>query len=298
MKLKDANEKEIFVPLDLNQTLINLKSNKSKKEIFKVNQKTSLRASMETGTHALLKYKYVIHTHPVDIIAHSCKKDAEIFFKNKLKNQNWLWVNYTEPGIPLTYKILGEIANKEHPNILILENHGLVVAGDNLENTFKLHQEIIKKVKINEFDEFIFENDNQIKNIIRILKKGGKNVRSPINKLTNIFAFKEKYRQFLEKPLFPDQVIFCDPNNIIYLEKFSDDIFNSINEKTQVIIIKNKGLLILDIFDNSTEEILELIAKIAIRLSNTEGIKYLSLEDCLSLKKSDPEIYRSNLYLK
>ena len=64
MKLKDANEKEIFVPLDLNQTLINLKSNKSKKEIFKVNQKTSLRASMETGTHALLKYKYVIHTHP------------------------------------------------------------------------------------------------------------------------------------------------------------------------------------------------------------------------------------------
>ena len=71
--------KKRFFSLDLNQTLINLKSNQSKNEIFKVNKEKSLRASMETGIHALLKYKYVIHTHPVDIIANSCKRCRNIF---------------------------------------------------------------------------------------------------------------------------------------------------------------------------------------------------------------------------
>ena len=52
-----------------------------------------------------------------------------------------------------------------------------------------------------------------------------------------------------------------------------------------MIIIKNIGLLIFENLDNSTEEILELLAKIAIRLSNSEGIKYLSLKIAYLWKK-------------
>ena len=93
------------------------------------------RPSVELLFHALMPERFVLHTHPTTVNALTCARDgAEI--AERLFSAAVLWVPYTDPGLPLARAIRDARRSHEErtgtpaPRTMLLQNHGLVVAGD------------------------------------------------------------------------------------------------------------------------------------------------------------------------
>jgi nucleotide-binding universal stress UspA family protein len=104
-----------------------------------------LRPSIETSLHALLPHRFVIHTHSVRTIALAIRADAEERLAERLDGLAWAWVPYVFPGLPLTRAIRDTIDSRPI-DIIVMGNHGLVVAGDDLEATASLLLEVERRL--------------------------------------------------------------------------------------------------------------------------------------------------------
>lgn len=107
-----------------------------------INRSEARRPSIESGFHALLG-TCVIHTHSVWINLLTCSQEGRDLAQHILPEA--VWVFYATPGCELTHAVLNAIAIGR-PNIVLLENHGLVVSGDDPETTFLLHEEVNRRV--------------------------------------------------------------------------------------------------------------------------------------------------------
>jgi NAD(P)-dependent dehydrogenase (short-subunit alcohol dehydrogenase family)/rhamnose utilization protein RhaD (predicted bifunctional aldolase and dehydrogenase) len=104
------------------------------------------RPSVESALHAMLG-RVVIHTHPVAANALNCgpglKALEEITPAGELPP---LWVPYTDPGwrLATTIKSAAEAYEKKHhhlPDVIFMENHGLLVAAPEAQACVALHNE-------------------------------------------------------------------------------------------------------------------------------------------------------------
>ena len=91
------------------------------------------RPSVECVFHALIPARYVLHTHPTAVNALTCARDGEAIAR-ELFGGDVLWVPYTDPGLPLAREIArrrgGRRATGGSGEVILLQNHGLIVAGD------------------------------------------------------------------------------------------------------------------------------------------------------------------------
>ena len=108
------------------------------------------RPSVESALHAMLG-QVVIHTHPVAANALNCgpgsKALAEITSAGELPP---LWVPYTDPGWRLanTIKAAAEAYENEHhhrPDVIFMENHGLLVSAPEAQACVALHNEWVER---------------------------------------------------------------------------------------------------------------------------------------------------------
>ena len=93
--------------------------------------------------HTLLPYKYIIHTHSVYINIICCKKGGKYIVRDIFPEA--IWVRYANPGKEITSTIARAIA-EEPAKIIFMQNHGVIVSGDNANETYALHSEVNKKV--------------------------------------------------------------------------------------------------------------------------------------------------------
>lgn len=105
----------------------------------------TLRPSMETGFHSIIPFEYVIHSHAVYALILACSSEgkkiaAEIF-------PNFLWIEYCNPGWQLTEMIFNGLKKSPKSQIIFLQNHGLIVAGNDADELLFLHSEINQKIK-------------------------------------------------------------------------------------------------------------------------------------------------------
>ena len=131
--------------------------------------KSDVRPSVESGFHSMLG-RYVIHLHPAAVLAYLCAKNGQaelerLFRKEKIKPA---WVPCANPGHKLAGKMRNSIRKHKKrynklPQVLFLQNHGLVVTADDAKTALKLVQKTIsickarlkrlKKVKIQKADK-------------------------------------------------------------------------------------------------------------------------------------------------
>ena len=131
--LKHAETRDIFVAVDhpaiLNALAQNDPACESCTGFVRGDLDTSgLRPSIETAVHALMPQSVVVHVHCVNTIAWAIRADAEARLAERLTDFAWAFVPYARPGLPLA----GAIASRLKPgvDVLVLGNHGLVVAAD------------------------------------------------------------------------------------------------------------------------------------------------------------------------
>lgn len=206
------NIREFYKSVDLSQDRDYEKESTEfvKKNIVEFEGLKVLRPSVEAGFHSILK-KYVIHTHPVYANILCCTKTGREYMDKIFKGKDYAtaWIPYINPGFCLTLKINEEINNcikvsGKFPEVIFMENHGLIVTSDDSKKCVELHQEVNDTIKeylgINEAFpsiELFRVDDNTFISKTEYLADYFKN-----NKITAEF--------FDEIVLYPDQLVYLN----------------------------------------------------------------------------------------
>lgn len=122
-------------------------SNFIKGKTSQLNGYPKLKPSIETGFHALLPQKYIVHTHSVYANIVCCSKEGQGIVNELFPGA--VWVPYANPGKDITIAISDAVAGT-NTNVIFMENHGLVVGAESSDEAFSLHEEVNNKI-INHF---------------------------------------------------------------------------------------------------------------------------------------------------
>jgi rhamnose utilization protein RhaD (predicted bifunctional aldolase and dehydrogenase) len=142
--LAHAAADDMFLPVPMADIARRLAAEDEKFPEYQTRTGTALRPSVETAVHAVLPQRVVIHVHSVRTIAWAARAHGVAGVAALLENVRWSWIPYTHPGIPLAIRIQREIDNR--PDVLILENHGLVVGGDDCAAAEQLLHDVERRL--------------------------------------------------------------------------------------------------------------------------------------------------------
>ncbi len=177
-----------------------------------------LKPSVETGFHSLLK-RYVIHTHSVYANIICCTDGGENMVQDIFSNTQFdpLWIDYSHPGFDLTLVMLEKIKeykneyNKE-PEIIFLENHGLIITNDDYEKGIKLNGLINKEIRT-----YLGIQDDYPE--VDLKKLSDKKFKSKTPYLKEFFKKNEVSEEFFDNILYPDQLVYLEDSVAIDSEK-------------------------------------------------------------------------------
>ncbi len=112
---------------------------------------TSPRPSIETLLHAFLPHQAILHTH-ADAILAICNTQGREKTVRECFGENMILVPYIRPGFELSRQVA--LLSRRQPNAegLILMNHGLITWGDNSEQAYDRHVELVSRAE--EFAKF------------------------------------------------------------------------------------------------------------------------------------------------
>jgi rhamnose utilization protein RhaD (predicted bifunctional aldolase and dehydrogenase) len=133
--LADAEERDIMIPVDLNGLLDGLANGDPRAEtaasfVDEARNPERLRPSIETSVHAVFPQAVVAHIHCVETIALAVTAKGKALVAERLRlltDVSWIYVPYCRPGLTLS-KIIAKRLTAD-ANVVVLANHGLVVAG-------------------------------------------------------------------------------------------------------------------------------------------------------------------------
>jgi len=124
-----------------------------KTDLFRacVEPEKMLRPSVETSLHDIIRYRFVVHTHPTLVNALLCSQHAEKEAKNLFGNDA-LYISYTDPGYVLFKKVESELqkyreTHDADPHIILLENHGIFVSADTTDEIRKIYEDVMSKIE-------------------------------------------------------------------------------------------------------------------------------------------------------
>ncbi len=108
------------------------------------------RPSVETPLHDLIEAVFVIHTHPSLVNGLTCSQDAKAAAARLFPDA--LWVPYIDPGFTLSIDVRDRLAayKRQHgkqPTIILLQNHGIFIAGDTPEAVRSTYRQVMDALK-------------------------------------------------------------------------------------------------------------------------------------------------------
>jgi len=120
----------------------------------------SKRPSIESVLHAMFPFKYVLHVHPALINGLSCSVNGKKACK-EIYGEKVVWIDLVKPGLALAQecnKVFGEYKEKtgRHPQVVIMQNHGIFISADTVDEIDELMEFVFKKLNenIKEFPSF------------------------------------------------------------------------------------------------------------------------------------------------
>ncbi|MGG7565490.1 class II aldolase/adducin family protein [Rhodovulum sp. DZ06] len=132
-RLAEAEARDIFVPVDaaaITRALAADPEAADRTQDFLL-AGGGLRPSIETSLHAALPQRVVLHVHCVNTIAFAIREDAEAALAERLAGLDWRFPPYIKPGA----RLAGAVLDARGPGaaVAVLGNHGLLAAGDSVE---------------------------------------------------------------------------------------------------------------------------------------------------------------------
>ncbi len=243
------------------------------------------RPSVETSMHNVIDFAFVVHMHPTLVNGLMCANNAESDLK-KLFGAKALYIEYTDPGYVLFKKVEDaikayRIENDAEPSIIWLQNHGIFVAANNIEEIKVLYTKILdtldKAVTLAlPTEERITCNCTElILPGLRMMLSGDglKTLKVRKNALIKHFYDTEEAQAKIAKPFTPDAIVYCKSNYIFLNDEEPEAVLaeavkqfpafiSKFGYQPKVILIKGIGLvavgdnaaqcdIILDVFEDA-----------------------------------------------
>jgi len=275
---------------------------------------SDLRPSVETSLHNLLDFKFVVHTHPTLVNGLMCGQNSKIATK-ELFGDAVLFVEYCDPGFTLfklVEKKISEYKNKfgKEPQIVFLENHGVFVSANSIEEIKALYATIFETLKTK--IEFPLPSPAllpcDLSDLTKILAQKTKLIAMEFNsKLINEFVKnKESFNQ-ANTAFSPDNIVYCKAN-YAYSEASAEKLLNSVTafEKKysylpKVIAIENLGLICLEESAISVKTVFDVyidLLKISFYSRNFSGPRFLNSSQIEFIDNWEVENYRRKIAKK
>ena len=201
------------------------------------------RPSIETLLHSFL-YKYTLHTHPVSVNMVVIQKQWKKILLSIFKNYDIALINYKTPGIELALELFNSLESFEKiPNIIFLQNHGLIVTSETKNDIQKITDNVLEKIedylkldmskyKLTNKITFLLNSAQKNINISYLSDDGFLNDQLKINR-----------KLFFKKPFCPDTLVFCgisaveikDLTDLLSINSY----LNTYNQLPKVIIYNN-----------------------------------------------------------
>jgi rhamnose utilization protein RhaD (predicted bifunctional aldolase and dehydrogenase)/NAD(P)-dependent dehydrogenase (short-subunit alcohol dehydrogenase family) len=232
------------------------------------------RPSVETSMHNVINKSFVVHLHPTAVNGLMCSQNAETELK-KLFGEKALFIPYTDPGYVLFKKVEDSIKayraeNEEEPAIIWLQNHGIFVAANSVEEIKSIYSGIVYKLEKAIKEPVPTEARDtcscteQIVPAIRMMlsKKCFKTLKVRKNALVKHFYDSDEAYEKISRPFTPDAIVYCK-SNYIFLNQ--EDPESVLKEATEVIpaftskfgyqpkVILIKGIGIVAVGDNAAQ---------------------------------------------
>jgi rhamnose utilization protein RhaD (predicted bifunctional aldolase and dehydrogenase)/NAD(P)-dependent dehydrogenase (short-subunit alcohol dehydrogenase family) len=202
-----------------------------------------VRPSVETPLHNLIRYSYVVHTHPTLINALTCANDAEAKIM-ELFGEDILFVPYCNPGYLLFAKTGNlleswRIKHKSDPQIIFIQNHGIVVSADSIEKIRQLYDKIINTISKQIKQHLDILQADVPRDIVKILpamrmmfsEEGIKTAQIRNNTLIQHFIKNaESFKQVMP-PFTPDQVVYCKADSLFLKKAEPEAIISEFSRK-------------------------------------------------------------------
>ena len=170
---------------------------------------TNNRPSIETLLHSVL-LKYTLHTHPIALNIILSQSKWKGILNSIFKNDQIALVGYHTPGIDLAIELNKEInRDKTIPRILFLQNHGMIITSDKIEEIEILTEYVLNLVEAYlNIDLSKFKLTTQITNLLKDVESGN-NISYLSNDVFLNDLIRHNKKLFFEKPFCPDTFVFC-----------------------------------------------------------------------------------------
>lgn len=154
--LAHAGQRDIMVPVRVAPLVEALRSGQPSADkatdfvVAELNA-SGLRPSIETSFHAVLPQAVIAHYHCVEAIAISVLEDRERVIAERmaaLPDLAFVTIPYRRPGTPLAREI--DLAAAGKPDVLFLFNHGIVVAGETVEEVRERVERVTAALRMEE----------------------------------------------------------------------------------------------------------------------------------------------------
>ena len=251
-KIKDINTQDGFVDVyykKISKQIRNKTDVGINLDSYKIN-KVKSKVSIEVYFHAILG-KIVLHTHPVMLNSILASYNARSLVKSIFNSDNF--IKYVKPGYELGLEIKNKIAknslSQQNNSEFYLQNHGLILTGDDVDAIIKRSEEI--EMLSHNFLNFlktkfkIFELPELLGSDEKLFKCNNNKINNFLNIVPNIF----------KKSTNPDTVIFCGPKifNVIpntihydlktYIQNYNSKPKVFLYDKNFYILTNNKKSL-------------------------------------------------------
>jgi rhamnose utilization protein RhaD (predicted bifunctional aldolase and dehydrogenase) len=258
------------------------------------------RPSIEVILHSLL-YKYTLHTHPIAVNMISIKKNFKEILKSIFKDEQVALVEYQTPGIELALALDRELSNFEKtPNIIFLQNHGLIVTSNHKQEIEKLTEYVLEKIEnYLKIDMNRYKLTNKVTRLLNSLEETSNISYLSEDQYLNHQLIKNKSLFFLT-PFCPDSLVYCGVS-ACEIKDFSDvESLNNYREKyfefPKVIIYKNNLFFVAKNIKKAKE--IEEVFKFHIMVLEQNiknSINFLELKELAYLSNWEAERYRQEV---
>lgn len=253
---------------------------------------SGLRPSIETTVHALMPQRVVLHVHCVDTIAFAVRSDCTEQVGPRLAGLNWAHVPYARPGLPLALAIAEH--RGQRPDVLILANHGLVVAGETVAEAKALLDDVKARLRIAPRGA----PEAQADKLIQLAT--GTNYRLPQSEAAHPAATDAASIALASKgSLYPDHVIFLGTGSAIARE--TEDVAGVIARlgvSPVSILFPGTGILMRNDATPGADAMARCLADVLARIPDNAPVRALTAEEHLQLTDWDAEKYRQDLARK
>ena len=303
--LSEAEDKDIFVPVRIAPLMEALRSGDPRAEkatdfVAAELSGTTLRPSIETSVHAAIPQAVVLHIHCVETIALAVRTDGEARIRERLQEaglaERFAHVPYCRPGVPLSR----EIARVAGPttDIIVLENHGLVVAGESVAEAAERLESVVAALATPPRNT---DGDGGGEPDLATLSAlaEGTPYRLPADAAAHRIARAPAARRVaLAGPLYPDHVIFLG-EAVGHVEASRAALGAFLAEAgasaPPLLLVDGLGVLVRDTVTASGEALVRCLADVAARIPEDAPLKPFTAAELHALTHWEAESYRQSL---